>query len=266
MSRTSILSAFAVVIPTMVGCSNMQMGDAGAKTVATGSAGGATAQNANSKLERCDRSLGTLSISEDSTESWYGYMAQNYKINSTVPLLRLIVQQSNCFVIVERGRAMSKMTQERELNKSGEMREGSDFGKGKMVSADYTVSPSITFSERDTSKFGAFAVGMLGSVASLVAGSAKSQEASTMLILIDNRSGIQLAAAEGSAKNWDFGMLGALFSGSAAGASGYANTPEKKVLAAAFMDSYNQMVKAVRTYKAQDVAGGLGKGGNLKTN
>jgi hypothetical protein len=32
------------------------------------------------------------------------------------------------------------------------------------------------------------------------------------------------------------------------------------------MDSYNQMVRAVRAYKAQSVEGGLGNGGVLKTN
>jgi hypothetical protein len=51
-----------------------------------------------------------------------------------------------------------------------------------------------------------------------------------------------------------------------AGASGFSNTPEGKVLAASFMDSYNQMVRAVRSYKAQSVDGGLGNGGVLKTN
>jgi hypothetical protein len=39
-----------------------------------------------------------------------------------------------------------------------------------------------------------------------------------------------------------------------------------KVLTASFMDSYQQMVKAVRAYKAQSVEGGLGNGGMLKTN
>jgi curli biogenesis system outer membrane secretion channel CsgG len=266
MNRIPSICTIAVAFLALPGCGTMQMGDPSAKTVATGSAGGATAQNANSKLERCERTLGTISISEDMTEPWCRQMAQHYKINSTVPILRMIVQQSNCFVIVERGRAMSKMTQERELNNSGELRDNSNFGKGQMVSADYTMSPSITFSDRDTGGLGAIAAGRLGTVGTLLAGSAKSREASTMLLLLDNRSGIQLAAAEGSAKNWDFGMLGALFSNGMVGAGGYANTPEKKVLVAAFMDSYNQMVKAVRTYKAQEIEGGLGKGGKLKTN
>ena len=94
----------------------------------------------------------------------------------------------------------------------------------------------------------------------------KSNEASTMLLLTDNRSGIQLAAAEGSAKNWDFGATGALWGSAFGGASGFTNTPQGKVLAASFMDSYNQLVKAVSSYQAQSVQGGLGNGGVLKTN
>ena len=44
------------------------------------------------------------------------------------------------------------------------------------------------------------------------------------------------------------------------GAGGFTKTPEGKVITAAFADSYNQMVKALRNHKAQTVKGGLGKG------
>ena len=44
---------------------------------------------------------------------------------------------------------------------------------------------------------------------------------------------------------------------------GYSNTAEGKVIVAAFTDSYNGLVKAVRQYKAQSVKGGLGTGGQL---
>ncbi|MDP1678704.1 MAG: hypothetical protein Q8L02_01015, partial [Candidatus Nitrotoga sp.] len=75
---------------------------------------------------------------------------------------------------------------------------------------------------------------------------------------------VQLAAAEGSSRNMDFGFMGGLF-GSALGGvgGGYSNTAEGKVIVAAFTDSYNNMVKAVRAYKAQEVKGGLGTGGHL---
>jgi hypothetical protein len=196
---------------------------------------------------------------------WYQQLSQ-YKLGSTVPVLRLMVQQSNCFVIVERGAAMEKMMGERELEKSGEMRGNSNFGKGQMVAADYTLNPSIIFSQKGTQGVGGSlgGFGLLGSVAGMVAGNMKANEASTMLIMIDNRSGVQLAAAEGSAKNYDFGVFGAAFGGGAWGsAGGYTNTPEGKIIVASFMDSYNNVVRAVRTYKAQEVAGGLGTGGQL---
>ena len=81
----------------------------------------------------------------------------------------------------------------------------------------------------------------------------------------DNRSGVQLAAAQGNAKNFDFNLFGGIFGGGlGGGAGGFTNTPEGKIITAAFMDSYNQLVQAVRNYNAQTVKGGLGKGGSLK--
>jgi peptidoglycan hydrolase-like protein with peptidoglycan-binding domain len=75
---------------------------------------------------------------------------------------------------------------------------------------------------------------------------------------------VQLAASEGSAKSWDVGALGGLLgSGFGGVGGGYSNTAEGKVIVAAFMDSYNGVVRAVRNYKAQHVKGGLGTGGNL---
>jgi curli biogenesis system outer membrane secretion channel CsgG len=232
-------------------------------TPATGAAGGATSEGANSQLERCDSSLGTLAVVEDQNAQWYGQLGQ-YKLGSTIPLLRMIIQQSNCFVVVERGRAMQNMMRERELEQSGEMRKGSNFRKGQMVSADYTMSPSINFSQKGTGGVGAVLGGFFGRVAGSIAGGLKTNEASTTLIMIDNRSGVQLAAAEGSAKNFDFNLFGGMFGGGlGGGAGGYTNTPEGKILTAAFMDSYNKLVRAVRNYEAQEVEGGLGTGGRL---
>jgi hypothetical protein len=101
-------------------------------------------------------------------------------------------------------------------------------------------------------------------VGAALAGGVKFSEASTMLLLVDNRSGVQLSAAEGSSKNTDINLFGGLFgSGGAGGLGGYSNTPEGKLIVAAFMDSFNQMVVSVRNYRAQEVQGGLGTGGQL---
>ena len=152
------------------------------------------------------------------------------------------------------------------MSKAGDARGGSNFERGQMVAADYTMSPSINFSQKGTGGAGGALgnFGLLGNTAPAVAGGLKANEASTTLIMIDNRSGVQLAAAEGSAKNYDFNLFGGMFgSGLGGSAGGYTNTPEGKIITAAFLDSYNQLVKAVRNYQAQQVKGGLGTGGRL---
>jgi curli biogenesis system outer membrane secretion channel CsgG len=228
--------------------------------------GSAWAQN---QLESCTETLGTLAVVEDRNASWYYHM-QQYKVQSTVPLLRMLIQKSNCFVVVERGQAMNSMKQERNLDSSGETRQGSNFGKGQMVAADYALNPTIDFSARDTGGIsGAIGgltskLGSWGSAAGAVAGNLQFREASTMLTLVDNRSGVQLAAAQGSSSKTDFGAWGGVFGGGGAAAGGgYTNTPEGKVIASAFADAYNNLVKAAKTYKAQEVKGGLGTGGRL---
>lgn len=264
IARPTLTVAAIATLAALSGCANMQAGSQEAKTTATGSAGGANSQNANATLEKCQAPLGTIAVVEDTGASWYGILTGQMKLGSTVPVLKLLIQQSNCFVVVERGRAMNNMMQERALQQSGELRSNSNFGKGQMASADYSLSPSITFSNNNAGGMTGGLGGIGGGVLGAVVGSINVKEASTMLTMIDNRSGVQLAAAEGSARNMDFGGMGALFgAGLGGGLGGYTNTAEGKVIVAAFTDAYNNVVKAVKNYKAQEVKGGLGTGGQL---
>ncbi len=271
-NRISFLLFAAPVAALLSGCAatDMKMGSSEAKTVATGSAGGATSTNANSALERCPSPLGTISLVENVSAGWYTVLTREYHLPPTASLLRLLIQQSNCFVVVERSAAgMQAMGNESNLFKSGESRAGSNFGAGQKVASDYGLTPEITFSEGNTGGIGGAVGGLLpgfaGALVGAVGASAKTREASTLLTLIDMRSGVQIGASEGSASKMDFGVIGGLFGGAGgAGAGGYTNTPQGKVIAAAFMDSYNQMVQSLRNYKAQVVQGqGLGGGGRL---
>jgi curli biogenesis system outer membrane secretion channel CsgG len=260
------VAALAAILAVVSGCATgPTLGGGG--TVATGSAGGATAEGANPNLEKCAAPLGTIAVDEDVRAPWYGRL-QQYKLGPTTPVLRMMIQQSNCFVVLERGAAFNNLMRERALDKTGEVRQGSNMGPGQMVAADYTMSPSITFSQKGTQGgglgVGGIGYGLGGLLLGAAAGSFKANEASTTLLMIDNRSSVQLAAAEGSAKNYDLGLLGAAFGGGlGAAGGGYSNTPEGKIIVAAFMDSYNQLVRATRNYVAQNVKGGLGTGGSL---
>ena len=258
----------AAAVAVFFSCSSMDMGSQSAKTTATGAASGGYSENANAQLDRCDATLGTVAILENENSDWFKIVTNDLRLGPTAPVLRLLAQQSNCFVVVERGRAMDSMMRERAIQDSGEMRKGSNFGQGQMVAADYTLTPTITFSNKDagglTSAISAL-FGSKGSVATSVGGSVSVKEASVLLTLIENRSGVQVSAAEGSSRNMDFGATAGIF-GSKAGGSlgGYSNTAEGKVITAALTDAYINLVRATRNYQQQKVKGGLGTGGNLK--
>lgn len=262
----------AAAAALLSGCvtTDMKMGSPDAKTMATGSAAGGATDGASSELERCAAPLGTVSLVENQQAGWYTVLRNEYRLPPTANLLRLLVQQSNCFVVVERSvPGMTAMTRERALMQSGEMRQGSNFGGGQMVASDYALSPEVIFRNNNaggtSASLGSAIGGRYSGLVGALAGSLSTKEASTMLTLVDNRSGVQVAASEGSASKSDFGAVGQLFGNSAGGRlGGYSNTAEGKVIAAAFMDAFNQMVRALRSYKAQSVQGqGLGGGGRL---
>ncbi|GKS84989.1 peptidoglycan-binding protein [Acidovorax sp. SUPP1855] len=271
-ARATLVAATVVAALALAGCetTNMRMGSPDAKTVATGSAAGGATEGASSELERCESPLGTVSLIENQQAGWYTILRNEYRLPPTANLLRLLVQQSNCFVVIERGAAgMTAMDRERAIMQSGEMRGGSNFGKGQMVASDYGLSPEIVFNNDNaggaSASLGGLVGGRAGGLLAALGGSLNTKEASALLTLIDHRSGVQVAASEGSASKTDFGAVGQLFGGSGgARLGGYSNTAEGKVIAAAFMDAFNQMVRSLRSYKAQSVKGqGLGGGGRL---
>jgi hypothetical protein len=69
---------------------------------------------------------------------------------------------------------------------------------------------------------------------------------------------VQLGAAEGNSSKTDFGARGARGT-----IGGYTKTPEGEVIASSFADAYNNLVRAAKKYKAQEVKGGSGTGGRV---
>jgi hypothetical protein len=216
-----------------------------------GGAGPSGAVGASSDLERCDKPMGALAVVEPQTQVLA--MLAHYKLGSPTGLIRLMVQQSNCFLVVERGVGMQNMMQERALSKSGELRQGSSMGGGQMATADFVMTPAVVFSDDNAGGIGG-AVGGLGGYLGTAgrahgaaAGAVKFKEAQTSMLLADSRSGIQVAAAEANATKTDFRLGGLLAVGGVGGAlGGYTNTSEGKMIAASLADNYNNIVRSVR--------------------
>jgi curli biogenesis system outer membrane secretion channel CsgG len=216
------------------------------------SSAGLHAQETSSKVERCDHPLGTIAVSE-----YRGATAtalQGYGLGSPVALLRIMIQQSNCFQVVERGAAMANLQEERALAAGGDTMAGSNVGKGQLQAADFVMTPNVQFAANDTggiggaiSSYGGRLLGGLGKVAGGLAGNMKFKEAQTSLLIADVRSGIQVAAEEGMATKTDFGISGWSWGGGDySRMGGYTNTPEGKMVAASLLDNYNRIVQKIR--------------------
>jgi hypothetical protein len=214
-----------------------------------GSAGPSGAQNANPQLETCDAPKGTIAVVEP--QSHVIASLQRYNLGSPTSVVRMLVQQSNCFQVVERGVAMQNIAQERALAQSGQLQAGSNVGRGQLVAADFLVTPNVVFSDSNAGGIGGSLGGIIGGRAGAVlggiAGGVRFKEAQTSMLLVDARSGIQVAAAEGSAEKADLALGGMLFGRSAGGAlGGYQSTAEGKMIAASLVDNWNNIVRAVR--------------------
>ena len=218
-------------------------------SLATGGAGpDGQSQGASDQLERCDAPKGTLAVVEPQNQVLSNL--QRYGLGSPSGVIRMLVQQSNCFQVVERGVGMRNMMQERSLAQSGELQSDQNIGKGQMVAADFILTPSVVFSENNAGGIGGALGGLLGGGAGraigAVAGGVKFKQAETNLLLADSRSGIQVAAAQGSAQATDFAIGGALLGGVSAAGGGYANTAEGKIIVGSFLDNWNNIVRNVR--------------------
>jgi curli biogenesis system outer membrane secretion channel CsgG len=248
--RAAVVAALSLLcLPLAAGAQGLlgqRKGEGGSEI--QGSAGPGGSQGANG-LEHCDRPMGALAVVEP--QDYVSQSLSRYGLQSPTGLIRMMVQQSNCFIVVERGIGMQNMMQERALQESGELRQGSNMGGGQMVSADFVLTPAVVFSENDSGGVGGALGGLIGGnkgrVLGAVAGGLKFKEAQTSMLVTDSRTGVQVAAAEGSSKKADLKLGGALFGSSAAGAlGGYTKTNEGKVIAASLLDNYNNIVRAVR--------------------
>ena len=105
-----VSGALAAAVPAHAqGITDMKKGD-GTNAV-QGSAGPSGTPNAASDLERCDKPMGAVAVVEP--QDYVGRALAKYQLGSPVGLIRLMVQQSNCFIVVERGMGMKNMMQER---------------------------------------------------------------------------------------------------------------------------------------------------------
>ena len=224
-------------------------------TLGVGTSAGAT-DKGEPTIPTCSKKFGTVSVVEPE-DSPNRYWYRDVQLESPVALIKVFVAQSKCFTLVDRGKGMDAAKAERALAGDGELRGGSNVGKGQMKAADYVLVPDLVNqnSKAGGKNFGGLLGGVVGGVAGAVIGgiSLKSKTADVVLTLTDVRSTEQISLQQGHAKKTDLGWGGgggAFFGGFAAGgASSYANTEIGQVVTKAYLDAYIKMVEDVQDLK-----------------
>jgi hypothetical protein len=202
------------------------------------------------EIPTCDKKIGTLAVTEPENRWWL-----QYNLESPEALIKVYVSKSKCFTLVDRGKGLAAAQGERALASSGEMRGGSNIGKGQMKAADYVLVPDVAMKNNDAGgkRFGGMLGGLLPGVAGVIAGgiSMKSKTADVVLTLTDVRSTEQVALEQGHYKKTDIGWagggLGFFGAFAAAGASSYANTEIGQVIAIAYLDAFTKLVNDAKT-------------------
>jgi curli biogenesis system outer membrane secretion channel CsgG len=194
----------------------------------------------------CQKVIGVAAVVEPDNQWW-----RELDIGSPEALIKYYINKSKCFKLVDRGKGLASRNIERAMADSGELRKGSQMGKGQVKAADFFIVPDLVGSNRNSggTHIGAGLGGLLGGglLGGIVGGiSLKKKEANVLLTVVDARSTEQVAMAEGHSKKTDLGWGGGggLFGGfgAVAGASGYANTEIGQVISLAYLDAYYNLV------------------------
>jgi hypothetical protein len=202
-------------------------------------------------LPHCDRPIGVAAVQEPDHDWW-----SPLGLSNPEAVLKMFALQSGCLRMVDRNKGLAMRNQEESLNRGGELQRGSNLGRGQVLAADFFIVPDIARQNSDSgggnmaAAFGRFLPGPVGVIAGNI--SIHSQEASTLITLVDARTTEQLYIAQGDAKKTDVGFGGGGGWGGWAGygalaGSGYTNTDIGKVIMAAYYKAFVDMVHYMQT-------------------
>ena len=219
------------------------------------------------EVPRCARSLGTIALVEERsaaspTDGLPAGMAALVRMAEAqnggsqrvdpLPLLKLLVAQSGCFQIVDRGEGFDALQRERQLAAGGSVAGANN--QATLRAADYLLQAKVLYSDNDSGGSG----GGLGSMFPGGLGFKQKVKASqTMLTLVEVKTGIQQAVATGSARKKDLSILGGgILTNAGVGALGgnYTSTDMGKITSLAMLDALRKLMTQAQSRLAPAAA------------
>lgn len=195
------------------------------------------------QIPRCARSLGTVTLADGQSDYW-----RELQLSPPQSLLRVVIQRSGCFTLVDRGTGMSVAQRERELASGGDLQRGSNVGGGQVRAADFVLVGEIASQNANSggSALAGLAGAAIGGRAGALVGGLRTRrmEANTVLSLTNVRTSETAAVTEGYASksdlSWGLGAGG--FGAGALGGGSYENTEIGRIVSQAFIQAYTDMV------------------------
>ncbi|WCT71824.1 CsgG/HfaB family protein [Sphingomonas naphthae] len=201
-------------------------------------------------VPRCTRKLGTVSVADgDDPSGW-----TQFSLAPPSKLLKVLIQRSGCFNLVDRGTGLNAAQRERDIAGGMGLQRGSNVGGGQIKAADYVLVAEIQGANANASgnAVGAVAGGLIGGALGGLVGGVKSRkaEANTVLSLTNVRTTETIATEDGYAAKRDMSFAaggGGFWGSGAAGAvgGGYESTDIGKVVTLAFIQAYSKMVTSL---------------------
>ena len=207
------------------------------------------------EIPRCSHKIGSLAIVEPENQWW-----RELNLGSPEAILRVFVQQSGCFTLVNRGRSMQSRAMEKALAEQGELRRGSQVEKKhQVIAAQYFLEPNIVSTNKNSGG-GGIGAGLGGAIGGLFGGHAgsviggiagginvKKGEANVTLSIVNAATTEEEALTEGYFRKRDLSFAGGGGAGwwggfGAAGGHGYQNTEIGQIIVLAYLDAYKKLV------------------------
>lgn len=228
-------------------CALMVASGASAQRLAKPSGTQRLQQATMNDVPRCARKLGTVSVVDgDNPSGW-----TQYQLAGPQKLIKVLIQRSGCFNLVDRGSGLSAAQRERDIGGNLGLQRRSNVGQGQIKAADYVLVAEVQASNRNSggSAIGAGLGGLFGrGIGGVLGGiSSKKMEANTVLSLTNVRTTETIAVQDGyAAKNsvsfGGGGGAGFFGAGAAVVGGGYDNTDIGRIVTLAFIQAYSKMV------------------------
>ena len=180
-----------------------------------------TQQAMMNDVPHCLRKLGTVSVMDgDDPSGW-----TQFQLTGPQKLIKVLVQRSGCFNLVDRGSGLSAAQRERDIGGGMGMQRGSNVGQGQIKAADYVLVAEVQAADSNSGGGGVALGGVFGGHHGLGAAlggiSTHKMEANTVLSLTNVRTTETVAVQDGyAAKNsisWGGGGGGFFGAGVGAG-------------------------------------------------